>query len=89
MLKFTTHVVCSCRPSDKFFVCILPAGPQRELDIWPVFEALPDLLVCPDASVSVHVLLVGPDVPDGMHNRTQLLGAPVKYHLNAVINANA
>jgi hypothetical protein len=54
---------------------VLPAGPQKELDIWPVFGILADMLIRSGAAASVHLLMIGPDVPDGMHNKEKLLGA--------------
>lgn len=53
---------------------MLPAGPQKELDIWPVFAVLAELLISSGAASTIHMLLIGPDVPLGMHDRTQLLG---------------
>jgi hypothetical protein len=55
------------------------AGPQKELDIWPVFGLLADMLVRPGGIASVHLFMIGPDVPEDMHNKQQLLGATMKH----------
>lgn len=58
------------------------AGPQKELDIWPVFGVLADLLVRPGGIASVHLFMIGPDVPEDMHNKQQLLGATMKHRMH-------
>lgn len=58
------------------------AGPQKELDIWPVFAVLADMLVRPGGIASVHLCMIGPDVPEDMHNKQQLLGASLKHQMH-------
>jgi hypothetical protein len=58
-----------------------PPGPQKELDMYPTFEVLVDLLLRPGDSTSMHILMVGPDVPEGMDSTTELLGTSCKHHL--------
>lgn len=60
---------------------VLAPGPQKELDIWPVFEVLADLLIYQGGFASVQLSMIGPDVPEGMHERSQLLGASLRCEL--------
>lgn len=49
-------------------------GPQRELDIWPVFAEVARLLVATMAASTVDLLMIGPDVPQHMDNKAESLG---------------
>lgn len=60
--------------------CLPPAGPQSELDCLDAFAVLLPLL--PPAT-TLHLHMVGPDVPPSMHGVAVRYGSAVRRHGNA------